>query len=945
MPRQHRVVIVLLAAWPTGAARAADEPKQVLEVGSVRVTVEPWNRGVSIAVDDVAVSSGSNLVVTKPPWAPHYYLGPSPAAVRNAVQEQIDGAQRLRMRHEAEDGSFVGEDIITVTPDRRVERVLEGRFLRDGGEALVQWMAGALNPALVIGRPYRVSPGADAPQLVPVVAASPELEPSTLAAGFSSLRFASRLGPIEVSVESNRDLICYDHRKSRWSDPANPFFWLGDLGSRLRQGEPARYRIVFRLPPPKVQTAEVAATRAVARVRPHADAQTHPLDQDPRIIPRPKDAAYGPVSCDITHWLSPGAVRVSERPPEAESAVRLLHDILTEFARRHAMPTGRPNGEAVPLLNLAPGGEGWSLPEGGYELSVSVEGIEMRAADASGFRHAVQTLKQLLARTSCGRVIVRGAQIRDWPSLKFRGVHLFTGGQGAELHGRLFRDVLAACKMNRVVLEAEYVEWESHPEIHHPEYGMPKGEVRQLLKLADELGLEVIPLVMSLGHCQWIFETGHNLDIAEDPDAKWAYCVTNPKTYEFIYDIYSEAVELFQPSVFHIGHDEFHHRGRVPFRESSKPYTVEELFTMDTLRHHQWFADRGIRMMMWGDMLLGKEEGPDACHAASIESAKALRQKLPKDVLVADWHYVAAAPEKFTNLDAFRSAGYDTVAATWYRPGNVTGFARAAYDKKALGLLQTTWAGYSLDPGRFEKQMHQYAAYVLAAEAAWNADRPPDPNASPFVARFLDLMGMSSLRPAHSGGWTADLTDAYNYPLAAADANGWFGLGPDHDLSTLPRGNVRMHGVRFDLGSDITIRRAGAIALTGRLAGEAGLPGSVEIELGHKAHRLVFLHATNFPAKAGTRVGTYRLTYDDGQTAEVDVVYGRNVFAYTDMTAAPDAPLVWRGRNAAGQQVALHGLVWAHPYPGRTIRSVTLESSNAEASLMVIGLTGLGDER
>ena len=66
---------------------------------------------------------------------------------------------------------------------------------------------------------------------------------------------------------------------------------------------------------------------------------------------------------------------------------------------------------------------------------------------------------------------------------------------------------------------------------------------------------------------------------------------------------------------------------RFPHRESSKPYTVEHLFTMDTLRHWEWFKDRGIKVMMWGDMLLGKGEGPDACHAASTESAAELRQR------------------------------------------------------------------------------------------------------------------------------------------------------------------------------------------------------------------------------------------------------------------------------------------------------------------------------
>ncbi|UCG16383.1 MAG: beta-N-acetylhexosaminidase [Phycisphaerales bacterium] len=931
------------------ACFAAEPPRQVLEAGTVRVVVEPWNRGVRIAVDGVSVSQGSNMVVTTPPWSPHYYLGPGGGAVRSATREPVDGGERLAMAHHGQNGSFVGHETVTVTADNRVERVLEGRFTKDEGGALIQWKIAGINPALIVGRKYKatLAGGRLHEGTVPVVAASSDVGPSTLAEGFTSIEFDSRIGPIRIDVEGEGPLVCYDYRKNRWSDPAAPFFWFGDMGTRFKKGQSIRYRVVLQLPPPRRRVLKGPTVHVRAAVNRYRDAQTYAVGDPPTIVPRPKEATYptGGFVIDTKSGATLLALNVEEAPGSGGQPERLAAAELRAFLKQRFGVESRvsspPTESSAPAVHFRRIPRGKRAPPEGYELDVEGGAITLRAGDARGFMHAVQTLKQLALLTADGRALVRAAQIRDWPSLRFRGVHLFTGGRGPELHEKLIRNVIAACKMNHIVLESEYIEWDSHPEIHHPDYGMPKDEVRKLLAVCNDLGIEVIPLVMSLGHCQWMFETGHNLELAEDPDAKWAYCVTNPKTYEFIYEIYQEAVELFAPRRFHIGHDEFHHRGRVPYRDSSKGYTVEQLFAMDTLRHHQWFAERGIGMMMWGDMLLGEGEGPDACHAASAEAARKLRGELPKDILIADWHYVDTEPAKFVNLDAFHADGFKTVAATWSRPGNVTHFARAAFEKGAQGLLQTTWAGYSLDPERFSAEMQQYAMYVLAAEAAWNAARPPDPQVYPYGLHFLDLMGMSALTPANRAGWTADLSRACNYPLAARDQDGWFGLGPAFDLSSVPGGPVRFKGVMFQVGRPDDPSVDSAVVLGGKLTRDPAFPAALEVSIDRRAERLAILHTVNFACRPGTKVAEYRLTYEDGEAATIDVVYGRDVFACTDLTTAADAPIVWSGTNGAGQGIALRARIWSHPHPDKVIRSLTARSANAAASLMLIGLTGL----
>jgi hexosaminidase len=934
LARQHVTLGLLLGAAIGLSTANTHAAERVLENEHARVTIGSWQRGVTIVQRGLLVSRGSSMVVTTPPWTPHYYLGPQPNAVEQAEQRQIDGGVELVMHHRGQHDAFLGDDVVRLFDNGRVERELHGRFTKDTGEALIQWRVAALNPVLIIGKPYEaeLNGGTRVRGVVPVTPRSGDADATALAKGFRWIAFESRIGLLRIEVSSDRPLICYDYRGSRWADPSQPLFWLGDLGTRFGANEPLHYRITFHPPATPVPSEARPVLQGHAQLEATATAQQVDLAQPPTIVPRPKEAEF-----TTRHLrLSGGDVAVYVADPAANKA----RDDLDRFLRtRHGRAVTSVADQAEAAIRFTPADD--ALPAEGYLLEIDADAATIRAADAAGFLHAVQTLKQLIVPRSDGQLLLRGARIRDWPSLAFRGVHLFTGGQGPDLHLKLVRAVLAPLKLNHLVLESEYIEWDCCPEIHHPEYGMPKGDVRRILAAARELGIEVTPLVMSLGHCQWMFHNDQNLDLAEDPDAKWAYCVTNPRTYDFIYRVYQEAVDLFEPRMFHIGHDEFTERGRVPYRASSKPYTPNELLVLDTLRHHAWLGERGIRLMMWGDMLLGPGEGPDACHADHVDAAQALRAALPSDIIITDWHYADVPAEKFTNLDVLHAAGFETIAATWYRPGNIVNFAQAAKARNARGLLQTTWAGYSLDPASFAREMHQYAIYVLAAEAAWNADRPIDPDALLHGEHFLRLMGRRALTPAQRGGWCADLGALYNERLTAADERGWFGFGPEHDLSAVPGGTVRFDGVAFELGAP---DQPNALVLASKLAPDARYPKTAILKFDASADQLVFLHATNFACAPDAPVGRYVVVYADGTEAPLALHYGQNIFAVDDLTAAADAPIVWTARTAAGARIALRALVWHNPHPARTIRAIRAESANTAGGLVWLGLTGLHDE-
>ncbi len=907
----------------------ADESGIVLEAGQVTVRYQPRRFGMRIDLDGMPFSRHSELVVTTPPWTPHFYVGPTAEAVAAANVEETATGITLTVIHKGQD-AFVGTETLRLARNGLTLRhTFKGEFMRDG-EALIQWRMAALDATLLMGRSFEATgrDGEAATGILPVAPQPAESYAARMAHGFSSFSVDSRLGKVEILVRSQRALTVRDYRASKWAVPGDAYFWFGDWGSRITRENPTEYEVIYQFPKPSERAQVEREMALTAEVEPLEEAQTTRRARKPVVMPNPKRADWQPDELRI----DAGSAPLIEGSVSATVNARLT-DL---FGPRQVATEDADSSVKMSIQTVA--AESVHGIEG-YKLTIDDAGIRIEAAGERGQLHAARTLKQVARRTRDGGWAVRKGHVEDWPDLAFRGVHFFTGGKGPDIQIELIHKLLGALKMNHLVLEAEYIQWDNHPELHHPSYGMPKEDVRMILSACRDEAIEVTPLINTLGHCQWMFETGHHLDICEDPVAKWAYCVTNPKSYELVFSIFAETLELFQPKYLHIGHDEFADRGRVPFRESSKPYTIEQLLMMDTLKLHAWLKERNVGTMMWGDMLLAKGEAPDACNAESKASALALREELPDDVVITDWHYANVDAERFISLKTFKEEGHPVVAATWNRPTNIVNFAHAASDAGALGLLQTTWAGYSLDADSFAKEMHQYGAYVLAAEAAWNAANPPAAEMAVPSWRFLDLMELSALRPGHAKGWSLDLARACNYSRSASNARGWFGYGQAFDLSMLPAGRQNFEGVTFDIRGGAL---ANVLALHGKLAADLHLPTSVTIKTkAAPATSLVILQTTNFAAASRTKIATYQLQFADGSRESIDLIYGENVLSFNDLSMAPNAPVVWHGRTGSGDLVAARALVWNLKNSTAKIESIAFQSAGAGPSPVILAVTAL----
>ncbi len=367
-----------------------------------------------------------------------------------------------------------------------------------------------------------------------------------------------------------------------------------------------------------------------------------------------------------------------------------------------------------------------------YALSVSGKGITVIGQDIKGLFYGLMTLRQLKIDKK-GVAVLPYVKIEDYPALEYRGIHIFTGKDALKEQKALV-DVIALHKMNNLVLQLDFMEFKSHPELWYEPMGEKQSEIKELIQYCKDRFIDITPMVNTPGHAEWIFRDGKHQGICEDPNptkegaSPYAIYINNDSTYVFLFELYDEVVDLFKPKYFHIGHDEPDLPDYVKFPGRSQGFTVRELLEMDIRRNTEYFKDKNIDIMLWGDTMLHRGDSVDACNAKTKEDAIELRNML-KDIesqpgapkfCINDWHYASAKPEGYKSLAIWKKEGFPTLACPWYGRDNILYFTQEAINTKSMGLLQTTWAGFNFSIEANTSCYEQFSAYLLAADYSWS---------------------------------------------------------------------------------------------------------------------------------------------------------------------------------------------------------------------------------
>lgn len=925
------------------------------KVGDMEFRLNPEN-GVDLSVFDIPMLHYSYLAVVTPGWGRHFYVSTRDLDISKDVKvKSYKGGKKIILNHDRlpDDSPLKGREVITLLPDNTYSVDIEFTF-SGKEEALYEWRVGGINSFPLTGRSYSASDDQITTKgAIPLQAKDADIFKSMVAEDFKSISIDSLLGPIEISASAGSDVVFFDYRKNRWAVSSDPSFWLGILETGLVKDKKYSHSVTIRFPGKlkSVKSNPVSISLPVSSM----EGIRIPLYDRPFIIPAPKQYE----SLDLLFPLtSDTKIHLGKEPtPGLEKAVSFFLDELKNVhgiepqILRDEFPGGKTPmklviiGEMPKYQDLCNICDNFNLQipnkKEGYSLFVHEDLACIGSYSDQGIFYGFTTLVQLVKLTEKG-LFLKGARIVDYPAIDFRGVHFLSGKDAGDQIAKAVRDLLARFKMNSLVWECEYIIWDSHPELAHLEFGMTKDDARKAIRAADKYFVEIIPLVQSLGHSEWIFANKKNLDLAEDPEKPYAYCPTNPDTYKFIFSVYQEALDFFKPRIFHIGHDEVTNAGRFPFRSRSTGKTATELIMDDILKLHSWFSERNVRTMLWGDMFLWTTEGSGACLAPTPEDAKKRRALLPKDVMIADWHYDVVEPSKYKSLELFRDEGFETVGAPWYIPDNIRNLAKACVDYKARGLLQTTWAGFNFRIDDSEESWFQYWVYLLAAHYAWTGEDTPVEDL-PFRAQnvFRDLWMERKPVKEKRNGFMIDLRPVCNIKLEDDEKRtGWLKYGPDFDLSSFTLGRILLDDTYFLVQKNE--KGEAAVSLSGKLNTGAPYPESVEMKIqGNSAQEIRFLLTASFRAQMSARAGEIVIRYQDASSEKINLVYGKSIFTFTDSSVGSNARIAWEGKTRNGDPIYIHEINWRNPYPEKKISSIAIKSSGSEAAPILFAITGI----
>ena len=918
--------------------------------------------GASLSVFDIPVLGGSSFWVVKSGWTGQIYGAPLQAnLISEATVEDIIGGKRIILNHylsPRETSPVIGTETYTLYVTNRFTVSLDFKYT--GTEsAIYEWKLAEVKPQAIIGLPYRdIQATSTNNGIIPLVATSSDFNASMVARNFQSVEIDSRIGTIAIKPSSSTPLSFSDYRKNYWASEDNPYFWLGMTGTSITPGVNYSHTVQFDFPTKfggstitQPEPVHISMSRTSSAETPHQDPDS--------ILPTPKSLQF--TGNDFLLGSSLDLYLGNNPTDEDRKAVQLFVDdmrdlygvsvnVLETAPGSLTSPTksvlvGRPDQFSYPATYC--GYSGLSIPDNpeGYALVADSSLCCVAANTSQGLYYGLASLLQLVKITP-NEMAFKGAEIVDYPALHTRAVHCLSGKNAGDQIAKAVRTLLARHKMNTLIWECEYLKWDSHPEIHHRIYGMDKSDALQVIDAAEDNFVEIIPLVQSLGHSEWIFANGQNLDIAEDPENPRAYCPTDPDTYTFIFSVFQEALDFFHPRRFHIGHDEVTLSGRFPYRSLSTGKSVTELFAEDVEKLYAWFDERDVQIMLWGDMLLDSSESSDgAAFAPSVVEAKTRRDRLPKDVLIADWHYTPVEPENYISLDVYREEGFNALGGAWYNHNNIRNLAQACVTKDASGFIQTTWAGFNFAIDNNYGAWYQYWAYLWAAEHAWTGVNTPL-NELSFRAdeRFSKLWRETLPLLETKGGYLANLSSLYNRRLSDNSARtGWVGYGPEIDLSTFPTSQERFGQTHFLC--NINAQGEGALMMAGKLNPAGAYPEQVELQFASKqVNAIHFLMTGAFRDEEDTSIGSITLRYEDGSEATLDLVYGQNCFAFDDLTGSLfDSEIAWDGQSALGTSVSVRNLKWENPNPEKQVEAVILTSSNSASAPIYLAMTLTSD--
>lgn len=608
----------------------------------------------------------------------------------------------------------------------------------------------------------------------------------------------------------------------------------------------------------------------------------------------------------------------------------------------------------------------------GYNLKAGSFHTYINAADRLGLILGVEALLQLY-KNKAGQ-----CSIENYPRMAIRGIHIgLPPREEIPFVKRLIRYLLAPLGYNTIFLEfAGGMRYYRHPEINEAwektnreDIGKPleeyrtyhghmvaggsileQNEVADFVAYVRSYGMDVIPEVQSFSHVQYITcahpeigeideksgcDDSFDQRIADKPPQEEfpnSYCPSNEKSYEIIFDLVDEIVDVAKPKKYvHMGHDEIYTIGVCP-RCKGKEHAA--LYASDINRIYNYLAGKNLKMMIWSDMLQP---------STSYKTPPAI-DMIPKDIIMLDfiWYFNF----NLDHEDNLISKDFKVIAGNLYS-SHYPRYEQRISKRNMIGAEVSTWC--RADERTLAREGKLYD-FIYTANMVWSS-------AYSESLRFVYNKIIASLIPdlrskLHGRQYPSLRKEAEFKPLPLPPAKIKV---PCNIMHKIPQNNVcNYREIPFDLSSAQIISY------------NHDKISSVSVPVGESYDSLIFLHTAGENVKRVAweelpEIGRYVVLYVDGTKCEVPIEYGGNIrvwhqrygepllhkyYRHDGYTATYFADAFIETKASDGRDITVYGYEWVNPYKNKKITSITCTADYESGSeIILFAITGVDTKR
>ncbi len=621
----------------------------------------------------------------------------------------------------------------------------------------------------------------------------------------------------------------------------------------------------------------------------------------------------------------------------------------------------------------------------GYVLQVDSKAVIIAGWDEQGSFYGLQSLRQLIMKDNGLKIPC--VKIRDWPNMPFRGIRLYIPGKdNISFFKRFLRDFMALYKFNKVIIESNCMRLDKHPEVNagwieyaeymnytrqselrgihkqtrnsgHQDAGdsriIEKEDLRDIVKFAEQNFIEVIPEIPSLTHSYYLL-TRHP-ELAEYKDDVWpdTYCPSNPKTYELLFDVLDEYIEVINPKMIHIGHDEWW-GAPMDVCPNCRGKDYSELFAQDINIIHNHLSEKGISVAMWGDHLLESVRGKGPREMTSPTGYKyktpgglnptIVEKSIPKDVLIFNWFW-----NRQENDVALHKFGFKQLYGN-FEP-NINNWEKRIKEVNVIGGAPSSWA--TTNEFNFGKDL--IYDFLGCANLLWSKHYLEPAKLSEIVRSLMPTV-RSNLSGERIPSENGNLVVPLNITSYFNASSGKEMLGAN--LETLKIGKMTIGKRIFELANPSL--NSGKCAIVVGAEGKEENPITNEVKgipINEDVSSIIFLHSCSMPSgnqkayfcifnnfDSADILGWYEVVYEDNFKDIIPIQYGVNILEWNaynkkniikkEVKKGPSYSSYCYGADAVDcsynmqeNPITFYAFEWTNKRFGKIIKEINLKGS------------------